>query len=116
VAMRPLKIVFLFLGELFKYFKVLTTKIIMDKLNVFLQSVIANLLIFIKGITCLAKSLTKFDDIIKIEINTRTIQGNAFLTLNEKKLSTTKEKIPMYILLSVGSAQGRFSPVNGRIK
>jgi ATP adenylyltransferase/5',5'''-P-1,P-4-tetraphosphate phosphorylase II len=58
----------------------------------------------------------KFDDIMKIEIDAINTQGPIFLTLNEKKLSTTKEKIPMYILLSVGSAQGRFSPVNGRIK
>ena len=93
--MRPLKIVFLFLGELLKYFKVLTTKIIMDKLNVFLQSVIANLLIFTKGITCLTKSLTKLDDIIKIEMAAIIIQGVEFLTLNEKKLSTTKEKVPI---------------------
>ena len=93
--MRPLKIVFLFLGELLKYFKVLTTKIIMDKLNVFLQSVIANLLIFTKGITCLAKSLMKFADIIKTEIDAITIQGIEFFTLNEKKLRTIKEKAPI---------------------
>jgi hypothetical protein len=74
---------------------VLTTIIIIAKLNEFLQSVIANLLIFTKGISCLAKSFMKFSDIIKIELEAIIIQGVTFFTLKEKKLSTTKEKTPI---------------------